>query len=216
MMPEPAAALFTAPRLIAITDLTRFSEAELLKRAATLTAAARAGSVAVLLREHQASARRRLTLGRELRAITRAAEQQLWLADRLDLALVLQADAAHLGEGSVTGSDARRLLGADLGLSRAWHRQDVDSAELSPVNAVLLSPIFDARKGRPALGVAALTALNGALAAASSAARPFALGGVTASNARACLAAGAWGVAAMGAAWTDDAVELLSALGIRR
>jgi thiamine-phosphate pyrophosphorylase len=210
----------TAPRLVAITDLTRLPAAELLTRTAELSRSARPGSVAVLLRDHQASARERLALGRELSQIVRARGQELWVADRLDLALLLEAEGLHLGEGSVTARDARHLLGAECRISRAWHDAGPLTAaaqrELEGVDYLLLSPIFEARKGRPALGVAALTALSSSLQAQGHRARVLALGGVSAAGAAQCLSAGVWGVAAIGAAWSNDVTELIRALAIAR
>lgn len=203
------------PKLLAITDLTRVPASELLERARALSAGAAPGTVAVLLRDHGTSVRERLRLGRALRELTRAAGQELWVADRLDLAWILQADAAHLGEASVTALHARQLLGGSVRVSRSWH-DIVPADELSGVDALLVSPIFEARKGRPALGVAALAEVARGLATAGSSARVYALGGVSASNAAACLAAGACGVAAIAAAWADDAPELLAALGVAR
>jgi thiamine-phosphate pyrophosphorylase len=213
-------ALVALPQLLANTDLTRFSAAHTVARAAELAQKARPRSFAVLLRDHEASPRERLALGRELSRLLRAAEQQLWVADRLDLALLLAADALHLGEASVTARDARTLLGSERRISRAWHEAGpltvAASSELEGVDNLLLSPIFEARKGRSALGVSALGAFAGALRAQGHAASVMALGGVSAAAAQACLAAGADGVAAMGAAWAPGAVELVHALGIAR
>ncbi len=207
-----------APRLIVITDLSLLEPRELVSRVAAVALAAQAGSLSILLRDHQASARERLGLGRELRQLARAAEQQLWVADRLDLALLLEADGVHLGEGSVSAPDARLLLGPDLHLSRAWHRPDVEglAAELEALDALLLSPVFAARKGRQALGVSALSSLRATLHAHVSPIRLYALGGVTATDVPACDAAGAAGVAAIGAALSSDPRALLEALQIHR
>jgi thiamine-phosphate pyrophosphorylase len=203
------------PRLLAITDLTRWAAPDLIERARALCAQAAPGTIAVLLRDHGASVRERLLLGRALRELTRAAGQELWVADRLDLALTLQADGAHLGEASVSARQARQLLGSGFRISRAWHG-DVAAGELAGADALLVSPIFEARKGRPALGVGALRAAAQQLATLGSSARLFALGGVSASDVAACLAAGACGVAAIAAAWADDAGDLVTALGAAR
>jgi thiamine-phosphate pyrophosphorylase len=172
-----------------------------------------------LLRDHQASALARLELGQRLRQLTRATGQELWIADRIDLALLLDADGLHLGEGSVTATTARRLFGAERPISRAWHRTVVDErdrAELAGVNALLLSPIFAPRKGRAALGAAALGELAAGLQRLETPVRVYALGGVTTAEAAACSALGASGVAAIGAAFGPDTAELLRALGIAR
>lgn len=208
------------PRLIAITDLNVVSADELVLRLRGLASLARAGSVALLLRDHAASAQQRLALGSQLREIATSTEQALWVADRLDLALLLRADGVHLGEASVSAAVARRLVGDSVLVSRAWHAPPLEDAstaeELHGVNALLVSPVLEPRKGRPALGVAALGVLGEQLRARNWAYPLYALGGVSAENAASCLAEGAAGVAAIGAALAPDPRPLLNALDILR
>jgi thiamine-phosphate diphosphorylase len=207
------------PRLVAISDLERLAPDVLVRRARELARAARAGGVALLLRDHAATGRQRLALGLALRDAAREHEQQLWVADRIDLALLLDADALHLGEASVTALQARRLLPARVRVSRAWHRARVEEAverELDGVDALLLSPVMALRKGRPALGLAALGGLGEQLRARNQAYPLIALGGVTPENAGACLAAGAAGVAAIGAAFDGEPGPLVEALHLGR
>lgn len=194
----------TPPRLIVVTDFERFEEKAALGRIARLLALGRPGSVLVQLREHARPIRERLALGRELGAMARAAGQLFGVNDRIDLALAVRADALHLGERSVKPADARALT-PSMWISRAGH----DPTDLAPrgADAILLSPIFAERHGRPALGIEALASPTGAAL--------YAFGGVTAENARACLLTGATGVAVVGAALgNDDPRPLLEALGI--
>jgi thiamine-phosphate pyrophosphorylase len=208
-----------APRLVAITDTTLLSGPELAARLERLAARATPGSVALLLRDHALSARARLQLGMALGDAARAHGQELWVADRLDLALLLGADGLHLGEASVTAGRARDWLREGTRVSRAWHHVALDAAplnELEGVDALLVSPVLAARKGRPAVGLPQLGAWGEQLRARHQAYPLYALGGVTAENAAACLAAGATGVAAIGAALVEDPAPLLSALGSLR
>jgi thiamine-phosphate pyrophosphorylase len=207
------------PRLVAITDANVLAGTALISHAQQLAHSGAAGSIAFLLRDHDVSASARLELGEQLRRVTRAAGQQLWVADRIDLALLLDADGLHLGEGSVRASDARLLFGAKGSVSRAWHRPRVteqDLPELEGVDALVLSPIFQPRKGRAALGPTALRALARSLAAVGSPARVYALGGVTAPDVATCDHEGATGVAAIGTALGPDSLSLVRALGIER
>jgi thiamine-phosphate pyrophosphorylase len=208
-----------APRLVAITDLSVAAPLELVARLRQLALAAAPGSIALLLRDHAASARQRLELGQQLRDIARATGQELWVADRLDLALLLQAKGVHLGEASVSARAARRLVGGAVRISRAWHEASMAGAAedaLAEVDALLVSPVLAARKGRPALGLSTLSALGEQLRARNPACQLYALGGVSAENAADCRAAGAFGVAAIGAALAPDPLPLLSALELRR
>lgn len=208
------------PRLIAITDSSLLPPTLLLERLQRLARAARPGTVALLLRDHSLCARARLTLGHQLGEVARESGQALWVADRLDLALLLEADGVHLGEGSVSPALARSLVGQGPRISRAWHAASLAGApaaeELADVDALLVSPVFEARKGRAALGLARLGVLGEQLRARNWACQTYALGGVTAENAAACRVTGAAGVAAIGATLTEDPTKLLTALELHR
>lgn len=205
-------------RLIAISDTSLLPIDQLVVRLGRLAALARPRTLALLLRDHVLGGRQRLALGERLRDIARQQQQALWVADRADLALLLDADVLHLGEASVSARAVRSLLPSRMQISRAWHHAfggDRDP-ELVGVDGLLVSPVLEPRKGRAALGLPALKALGEQLRARHQAHSLFALGGVSATNAAACLDAGASGVAAIGAALATDAGPLLQALGIRR
>lgn len=207
------------PRLIAITDCGLLPASEQLARLARLAADAEAGSVALLLRDHGLSGGARLDFGQRLQAVARRAAQQLWVADRLDLALLLEADVLHLGEASVSAVAARAVWPRSRRIARAWHALAVThaaEAELAGVDALLVSPVLSPRKGRPALGLSAFAALGEQLRARNQAYPLYALGGVAPENAASCLTAGAAGVAAIGAALAADCAPLLRALDILR
>lgn len=203
-----------APRLIVFSDLTRASPELMLARFDVLARHAEPGSVLFTLRDYALSAGARLALGEQLRAVAARGKQAFGLADRADLARALGARALHLPEAGLAVPDARRYLGPDAFVSRACH--DLARATDPGADAVVLSPIFDARKGRPALGLAALEQFAAKRAAAPATPAPFALGGVDAGNAAGCMAAGAAGVAVIGAALAANPLPLLQALEIRR
>ena len=198
------------PRLIAITDLERWSAARTLEVFATLARSAEPGSVAVQLRGPKQTTRRLYELGLELGAISRATGQLLIVNDRLDLARLLGADGVHLGEASVASAEAR-ALGPFRWIFRACHAPE--AVDRIDADALVLSPILAPRKGAPALGLGAVEQVSRALGERGSGA-VFALGGVTPETAAACLAAGAAGVAAMagvfGSSEPDDWVQALA------
>jgi thiamine-phosphate pyrophosphorylase len=200
-------------RLIAITDRAAASAATTLSRVERLVKRARPRSVVVQLRDRELGARERLQFGSELGALARAHRQLFQVNDRLDLAVVLDADGVHLGEASVTTHDARALLGAERFVTRACH--DAERAAELDADAILLSPVFAPRKAAAALGAQSLARARQLLCEGTRPARLFALGGVDATNAASCLTAGADGAAAIGATVGNDAPEaLLAALGI--
>jgi thiamine-phosphate pyrophosphorylase len=203
------------PRLIAITDRSKASEPVTLERFERVAYAAQPGSVVLQLRDRELPARERLAFGRALRALARRAGQLFQVNDRLDLARLLAADGLHLGEESVSTADARRLLGEDAFVTRACH--ELAGVARDDADGVVLSPLLAPRKGRAALGLAALGRARALLSARAEERLLFALGGVDADTAGACLAAGADGVAVIGAVLTSREPErIVEALGCAR
>jgi thiamine-phosphate pyrophosphorylase len=198
------------PRVLQITAADVLPEAELWARLAALARlpAADRSAFAVQLRDPELPTRALLALGAHLREVTRAIGAALVVNDRLDLALALDADGVHLGRRSVTVEDARALL-PRAWISVACHDvADVARAAREGADAAVLSPIFASPgKGVP-LGPAALGA---ARAAVGEGIQLIALGGVDASNAAACFAAGAGAVAAIRA----DLSGVLASAGSR-
>jgi len=209
-----------APRLIVISDAARGGLDAWLRDLEALLAAARPGSVLVSLRDRQLPVRERHALGRRLRTATRAHGQALAVCDRLDLAW-LEADGVHLGDDDVSVEEARafgQAQGRPWQISTACHSPEALAD--TTADAVLLSPIAEPRKGRPALGLAGLgraLAARGARPATRGACALHVLGGVTRHNAAQWLAQGADGVALIGELFVPGAgPELLAALGILR
>jgi thiamine-phosphate pyrophosphorylase len=209
------------PRLIAITDTERGSVAVMLQQLMRLTEAAIPGSVQVQLRDRQLPVRERLQLGEELRTLTRRDGQLFFVNDRLDLAVLLEADGVHLSEASVAPEDARAfglLRGQAWQISAACHTPE--SFVSARTDALLLSPVAEARKGRAPFGSAGILRARQAQrerAPELGVCSIYALGGVTRHNARKWLDAGADGVALIGELFeAGSATQLLRALGIQR
>jgi thiamine-phosphate pyrophosphorylase len=192
------------PLVLQITAAGSLPEPALFARLdalAALPAAARA-RFAVQLRDPELPARALLALGARLREATRARGAALVVNDRLDLALALGADGAHLGRCSVSVAEARALLPPGAWISVACHAvADVARAAAEGADAAVLSPIFPSPGKGPAIGLEALRAARGQ--APSEAFQLIALGGVDAAGATACFAAGADAVASIRADLTD-------------
>lgn len=209
-----------APRLIVITDTERAAVQEWLNCLTPLLFGARPASVMVQLRDRELEFDARHAFGERLRRLTRTSGQLFSVNDRLDLALLLEADGVHLPRAGIPAPAARRLLTRQRPnwfLTQACHVP----AELAiaEVDGVLLSPMLEARKGRPPLGEAGLERALAARRARTvgRACRIYALGGVRPGSARALLDAGADGIAVIGAALDARGPEpLLHALGIER
>lgn len=149
-----------------------------------------------------------------LRALTAAAGASLIVKGRGDLASAVGADGLHLGERSITTTDARRF---GLPIGRACHDLNglmtcrADWALLSPVAA----PISKASTSTP-FGVAGFGNLLSALELLSYALPVYALGGVTVGLVGPLRVAGAAGIAVIGSVLMADtpgraAAELLAA-----
>ena len=192
-----------APLVTWVTDTRVVSAEETLARVERLASIdpALARRCAVQLRDPELSTRDLVALGRALRERTRALGMRLVVNDRVDVALLLEADGLHLGRRSIAMADARGLLGEGAWVSVACHApSEVVAAAREGASACLLSPIFATPgKGAP-LGVEALGEARRALDGAGLGAGLIALGGIDDEHARACLEAGADGVAAIRAA----------------
>jgi thiamine-phosphate pyrophosphorylase len=175
------------PRVVLITDL------HLATRAGhdlpgVVDAALRAGLDCVLLREKDMHPARRARLAERLRCATRAAQALLFISS----GPAAWADGLHLASRDPLPRVRPALLG------RSCHSaQEVEAAAGEGVDYVFVSPVFSttSKPGYgPALEIAGLEAI-----CAASPVPVYALGGITPANAGACRAAGAAGVAVMGA-----------------
>lgn len=197
------------PLVTLITASDVVPETELLDRlwAVASLPPALGARLCVQLRDPALPAGALFALGLRLREVTAAMGAALVVNDRLDLALLLGADGVHLGRRSVAVEDARALLDRN-GRERAWISVachdvgDVARAAEAGADAAVLSPIFASPGKGPPLGLAALGEARRALDAAGPDRRValIALGSVDAGTARACVEAGADGVAAIRAA----------------
>jgi thiamine-phosphate pyrophosphorylase len=184
------------PRVLQITAASILPEEILLARitaAGALPAEARR-RFAVQLRDPEIDTRSLLRLGRILRDATAAIGASLVVNDRLDLARALRADGVHLGHRSVDVADARDFLPGATWIAVACHSiEEVRRAAGAGADAAVLSPIFATPGKGPPIGLDAIREAR----EAAPAIHLIALGGIDAANARACLDAGAGGVASI-------------------
>jgi len=113
--------------------------------------------------------------------------------DDVEAALALGADGVHLGRGDV-GAEAARAAGLLLGRSAS----SVDEARALDADYLGAGPVWDSPSkidADPAIGLDGLRAICAAVEVPV-----IAIGGIDAANARACIEAGAEGVAVIRAA----------------
>ena len=130
---------------------------------------------------------------RALRALCARHGALFLINDRIDLALAVDADGVHLGQGDLPPAIARRLLGPDRLIGRSTHQLEqlcqavMDGCDYVGVGPVQATPT---KPGRTPVGLAYVQQ-----AAAESPIPFFAIGGIDATNLAAVRAAGAERVA---------------------
>jgi thiamine-phosphate pyrophosphorylase len=179
------------PALLAITpgDLAPAGVSELLQR---VSEAAAAGLRGILLREKQCSDRKLL----DAALAVRSEHGELWLGlhDRPHLVSAAGAQAVHLGWQSLAPAEVRSWLPARFAIGLSTHQGD-DLASLGPVDYVFFGPVLPTRS-KPEAAPVGFELLRAA--AAASPAPLWALGGLSPSDVRRALGAGAAGVACLG------------------
>lgn len=192
-------------RLLLITD-RRVSPDRALHD--VVAAACGAGLRAVQLRERDLGGRELLDLARQLRDATSPSGARLFINDRVDIALAVEADGVHCPEEGWppirVKSMAEGMVGVSahsVGAARRAHELGADFVLFGPVFATPSKAAWGDPQGISRLrDVAAAVTIP-----------VFAVGGVTPANAPLCLQNGAAGVAAiralLGAHDTRRAVE---------
>jgi len=152
----------------------------------------------------------KLNQARALRQLCAAHGALFLVNDRIDIALAVEADGVHLGQGDLPPALARQLLGPDRLIGRSTHAlaqlqqavtEGCDYVGVGPVHATPTKP------GREPVGLDYVR-----LAAATSPIPFFAIGGVEANNLAAVRAAGADRVAVVRA--ITEAVDPAAAAAV--
>jgi len=176
---------------------------------AIVSAALDGGATVIQLRDKTASTRMLVEQGLALRQLTRERGALLIVNDRIDVALAIDADGAHVGQDDMPVELARRLLGPQriLGVS-AGNQQEALTAIAGGADYLGVGPIYATptkADAGPAIGLHLLHEL----AVRSDISTPLvAIGGITAENAGEVIRAGAVGVAVISAVIGADDVAL--------
>jgi thiamine-phosphate pyrophosphorylase len=120
--------------------------------------------------------------------------------DRLDVALALGVDGAHVGHRSLGVRIARGLLGPDLWLGASVHdAKEASAAREEGADYAFLGTMFDTptHPGRVGMGIAGLSATMGRVGGLPL----VAIGGIDPARVREVLGAGAYGVAVVRGVW---------------
>jgi thiamine-phosphate pyrophosphorylase len=154
----------------------------------------KAGVSAVQLRERDLSAKELVKLAREVQAVMASRRSQLFINDRIDVALTLEGVGVHLRSNSLPVSVARQLLGAQRLLGISVHAvEEAVQVESQGVDYIVLGPIYETPTKQmfgPPLGIQTLEKACRLVRIPI-----IGIGGVTAARVREMRYAGAFGVA---------------------
>jgi len=138
---------FKLPRIYPITD-TRISGLSHLEQVKQLIAG---GATLIQLREKHASPREFYEQALECVAYARPLGARIIINDRIDIAMMSDADGVHLGQEDMPPDVARQILGAQKLIGYSTHSVDqAIAAAAFAVNYIAIGPIFETHtKGRP-------------------------------------------------------------------
>jgi thiamine-phosphate pyrophosphorylase len=156
--------------------------------------ALKGGVRAVQLREKDLGTRDVLRLGYRLREVTKRYNARLFINDRFDIALAVEADGVHLTGGGIPADVVRRTVGEGLMIGVSTHSlNEARAAERSGADFVTFGPVYRTpskmRYGRPV----GLTSLEEVCCKVSI--PVFAIGGIKVNRVPSVFRRGAAGVA---------------------
>lgn len=101
------------------------------------------GVKAVQLRGKNLSAREVLRIGEKLRKITDERSVKLFVNDRIDVAMALDVDGVHLGQGSLPVASVRKISGGRFIIGVSAHNlTEAREAEAGGADFVTFGPVF--------------------------------------------------------------------------
>ncbi|MCE5194785.1 MAG: thiamine phosphate synthase, partial [Nitrospiraceae bacterium] len=128
--------------LYLITDRKLFTDNSLLF--SKVEEALKAGVKAVQLREKDLGIRELLDMAYKMRELTKKHRAKLFINDRVDVALAVEADGVHLGGQSIPLSAARKIAQNKLMIGVSTHSIDeAVNAEKQGADFVILGPIYE-------------------------------------------------------------------------
>ncbi len=156
--------------------------------------AGEAGVRAVQLREKDLSLREQMQMAIGIQKVTQQFGMKLFINDRVDLCLAIDADGVHLPSTGLPIAIARKMLGAEKIIGVSCHAlQDVLRAESEGADYAVLGPVYDTPSkreyGKP-LGIDYFKKVREATIIPL-----FAVGGIKAGNLEGVMQSGADGVA---------------------
>jgi thiamine-phosphate pyrophosphorylase len=175
------------PRLYAILDAACFPDASAMFAAAEQLTVG--GATLLQYRNKSGNARQMLEQAHKLKRLV-GSRVKLIMNDRADLALAAGFDGLHVGQDDLSPDAARSIIGPSLWLGVSTHNpEQIVEADKSDADYLAIGPVFPTTSKAnpdPVLG------LDGVRRARRLTSRPLvAIGGITRTNARSVIEAGA-------------------------
>ncbi len=183
-------------KVCAITDRKMLPEGKFLN---AIESALKGGIRSIQLREKDLSPAETLSLAREVRKLTAKRQVRLFINDRVDVALMAEADGVHLTENSVPVAEVKNRF-PQLYVGVSTHSlESAKKAEAGGADFITFSPIFDTPSKReygPPQGLDRLKEVTEGVQIPV-----LALGGIKRSNVASVQEAGANGIALISGIW---------------
>lgn len=126
--------------LYLITDRNQTAGRDL---CAVVEAALGGGVTAVQLREKDLDSKKLFELAEKLAALCQSYKAELFINDRIDIALAVDAAGVQLGKDSLSLETARALLGSEKSIGYSAHSlEEARAAEKSGADFILFGPVF--------------------------------------------------------------------------
>jgi len=156
------------------------------------------GVKAIQLREKDMPVRELLSLAKDMRQLTREFGAKLFINDRIDVAVAIEADGIHLGHQSIPCKAARSVVGNRMLIGVSTHDlAEARQAEAEGADLITAGPVFDTPSKR-GMGSPMGTQKLGEIVREVNL-PVFGLGGVNGKNLGSVLYTGARGVAMISA-----------------
>ena len=204
-------------RLVLITDGSAAEGLAAWRRLLDAAGAAlRGGVTALMIREKALTTKELYEFALDARGLTRDADALLFVNDRVDVALAVEADGVHLGWQSMPVERVRALLGRERLIGVSTHSPDEAlAAQRAGADYVTFGPVYPTPSKADLVEVQGPEGIRRAREARVSIPL-IGLGGIDASNAARVLRGGADGVAAiraiLAAAGPEEASRNLAAV----
>ncbi|WP_246516579.1 thiamine phosphate synthase [Salicibibacter cibarius] len=171
-----------------------------------MEAALKGGATAIQLRDKGSDKKGLIEKGRALQQLACRYRVPFIMNDHLDVALAIDADGVHVGQGDFPLMEARKVLGKDKIIGISTHtKEEAIEAEQQGADYIGVGPVFatsskdDTEKE---IGVGGLKGIIGHVSIPT-----VAIGGVKLSNAEKVAATGVSGLAVISEVVTSDHIE---------